>query len=224
MQSLVYFDIWREDLRGILEKFQAWRYNTKFYFLKVFIFFVILNDLAYWFAMATAFPEMLSGDDLVHYSKIQVPVAILGAVFDSLSLYVTLFVVRKALRSRSNFSYISHLSIDMLIAVAATFWVLFVFSISSWIVSFVPVDAKPVNTKAVVKNEVRVQVKKQTLSDRSKLYEGRVNAAIKNPTGENEMKNIYFGIVMGFSAIIPTAIHISCALYSLRLFLHGEKT
>ena len=71
--------------------------------------------------MATAFPELMSGDDLVHYSKVQVPVAILGALFDSLSLYITLLVVRNALRSRSNFSYISHLSIDVLIAIAATF-------------------------------------------------------------------------------------------------------
>jgi len=213
----VYFVTWRGDLRGILEKFQAWRNNTKFYYLKVFIFFVFLNDLAYWFAMATAFPDMLKGDDLVHYSKVQIPVAILGALFDSLSLYVTLFVVRNALRSRSNFGYISHLSIDVLIAVAATFWVLFVFSISAWIVSFMPVVSNSGEG-----NESKVQV--QTLSERGELYEERFAAAINNPTGKNEMKNIYFGIVMGFSAIIPTAVHISCALFSLRLFLHGEKT
>ncbi len=213
----VYFDIWREDLSLILERFQTWRFNTRFYFLKVFIFFVFINDLAYWFAIATAFPEIISGADLTHYSKVQIPVAILGGMFDSLSLYITLLVVRNALRSRSNFSYISHLSIDALIAIAATFWVLFVFSISAWIVSFIPSDPKP-----VAKNEIKIEV--QSLSDREKLYEGRVVAAINNPTGDDEMKNIYFGLVMGFSAIIPTAVHISCALFSLRLFLHGEKT
>jgi hypothetical protein len=213
----VYFDLWREDLSLILEKFQDWHFSTRFYFLKVFVFFVFINDLAYWFAIATAFPEIISGDDLVHYSKVQVPVAILGALFDSLSLYITLLVVRNALHSRSNFSYISHLSIDVLIAIAATFWVLFVFSISAWIVSFIPADPNP-----VVKKEIQVEA--QSLSDRGKLYEGRVAAAINNPTGDDERKNIYFGIVMGFSAIIPTAVHISCALFSLRLFLHGEKT
>jgi hypothetical protein len=36
--DLVCFDVWREDLSLILEKFQAWRFNTRFYFLKVFIF------------------------------------------------------------------------------------------------------------------------------------------------------------------------------------------
>jgi hypothetical protein len=90
-----------------------------------------------------------------------------------------------------------------------------------------PVDSKPINLKPtdlkpVAKNEIKIEA--QSLSDRGKLYEGRVTAAIKNPTGDDEMKNIYFGIVMGFSAIIPTAVHISCALFSLRLFLHGEKT
>lgn len=213
----VYFDLWREDLRGILEKFQAWRFNTKFYFFKVFIFFVFLNDLAYWFAIATAFPEIISGDDFLHYSKVQIPVAILGALFDSLSLYVTLLVVNRALCSPSNLSYISHLSVDVVIAVAATFWVLFVFSISAWIVSFMPAVSS-----SVVKTEMQVQV--QTLSDRSELYEGRVAAAINNPTGEQEMKNIYFGMVMGFSAIIPTAVHISCALFSFRLFFQSRKT
>ncbi len=218
----VYFDIWREDLSLILERFQTWRFNTRFYFLKVFIFFVFINDLAYWFAIATAFPEIISGEDLTHYSKVQIPVAILGALFDSLSLYITLLVVRNALRSRSNFSYISHLSVDALIAIAATFWVLFVFSISAWIVSFMPVASSPVPPTFVGKKEIHVEPK--SLSDRGKIYEGRVVAAINNPTGDKEIKNIYFGIVMGFSAIIPTAVHISCALFSLRLFLHGEKT
>ena len=90
-----------------------------------------------------------------------------------------------------------------------------------------PTDPSPVPSPVLnldvkeVKKEIKVAP--QSLSDRGKLYEGRVVAAIKNPTGDDEMKNIYFGIVMGFSAIIPTVVHISCALFSLRLFLHGEK-
>ena len=212
-QGLLYFDIWRADLGVMLEKFQTWRSNTGHYFFKVFIFFVFFNDLAYWFAIATAYPELLSGDEFLHYSKVQIPVAILGALFDSLSLYITLVVVGRALRSPSNLSYISHLGIDLLIAVAATFWILFVFSISGWLVSF-------------FSSEKMVQVQltdNETLSDRGKLYEKRVADAINNPTGENELKNIYFGIVMGLSAMIPTAVHISCALFSMRLFFrHGE--
>ena len=217
-----YFDIWRADLRGMLEKFQAWRSNTGHYFLKVFIFFIFLNDLAYWFAMATAYPELLSGKELIHYSKVQIPVAILGALFDSLSLYITLVVVRKALLSTSNLSYISHLSVDLLIAVAATFWVLFVFSISGWLVSFFPAEEAELKNKVQV--QINAQVHKETLTDRGKLYEKRVTDAINNPTGKDEMKNIYFGIVMGISAMIPTAIHISCALFSMRLFFQYGET
>ena len=207
----VYFDIWREDLGQILKKFQAWRLNTKFYFLKVFIFFVFINDIAYWFAIATAYPEIFSGNELEHYIKVQIPVSLLGALFDSLSLYITLFVVRRALLSRSNISYISHLSIDVLIAIAATFWVLFVFSISGWIVSFIPNVSKEV-------------IKSESLVERKEVYADRAVAAINNPTREEEMKNIYFGIVMGFSAIIPTSVHLFCSIFSLRFFLHREKT
>lgn len=207
----VYFDMWREDLGQILKKFQAWRLNTKFYFLKVFIFFVFINDIAYWFAIATAYPEIFSGNELEHYIKVQIPVSLLGALFDSLSLYITLFVVRRALLSRSNISYISHLSIDVLIAIAATFWVLFVFSISGWIVSFIPNVSKEV-------------IKSESLVERKEVYADRAVAAINNPTGEEEMKNIYFGIVMGFSAIIPTLVHLFCSIFSLRFFLHREKT
>ena len=92
----------------------------------------------------------------------------------------------------------------MLIAIVATFWVLFVFSISGWLVSFIPIKSK------IAKHE--------SLEDRNKAYADRAVAAIKNPTGKEEMRNIYFGMVMGFPAIIPTCVHIFCALFSLRFF------
>ena len=214
--DFVYFDLWREDLGQILRKFQTWRLNTNFYLFKVFIFFVFINDIAYWFAIATAYPEIFSGNELEHYIKVQIPVALLGALFDSLSLYITLIVVRRALLSRSNLSYISHLSIDVLIAIAATFWVLFVFSVSGWIVSFIP-------SETIVKIEKKVAAKPESLKARNKVYKERVISAVKNPTGKEEMKNIYFGLVMGCSAIIPTCAHIFCALFSLRFFCIVRK-
>ena len=215
----MYFDLWREDLDVIFKKFQAWRANTNFYFLKVFIFFVFINDIAYWFAIATAYPEILTSEKEVwYYAKVQVPVALLGALFDSLSLYITLLVVRQALFSRSNLSYVSHLSIDVLIAIAATFWVLFVFSISGWVVSFLP--TKP---EVITKIDKKIIAKSKSLEARNEVYAGRAIAAINNPTGKEEMKNIYFGIVMGFSAIIPTCVHIFCALFSLRFFLKPKR-
>jgi len=148
----------------------------------------------------------------LYYTKVQIPVALLGALFDSLSLYITLLVIRRALLSISNLSYISHLSIDLLIAIAATFWVLFVFSISGWIVK-----------STFNKTEDKTAVSSQSLEQRNQLYADRATSAFKNPTGREEMKNIYFGLIMGLSAIIPTCAHIACALFSLRFYLKRKK-
>jgi hypothetical protein len=207
--KLEYFDTWRGDLSLILERYEAWRLNTKFYFFKIFIFFVFLNDISYWFAIATAHSEIFTSEkELLYYTKIQIPVAFLGALFDSLSLYITLLVIRRALLSLTNLSYISHLNIDVLIAIAATFWVLFVFSISGWIVKSIP-----------IKTDDKTVVVAKTLEQRNQLYTDRAIAAVKNPTGKEEMKNIYFGLIMGLSAIIPTCVHITCAFFSLRFYL-----
>jgi hypothetical protein len=214
-----YFYLWKKDLSQLLEKYQNWRNSTKFYFLKVFIFFLVINDMAYWFAIATAYPEIFSGKEYEHYIKVQVPVAFLGALFDSLSLYITILVIRQALLSRSNISYISHLSMDLVVATAATFWVLFVFSISGWIVSFMPVSDENIVVKGL-----KVKAKPESLKARNKVYEERVTKAIANPMGKEEMRNIYFGIVMGISAMIPTCVHIFYALFCLRFVLHREKT
>jgi hypothetical protein len=216
-----YFYLWKKDLSQILNKFQNWRNNTKFYFLKVFIFFLVINDMAYWFAIAKAYPEIFSGKEYEHYVKVQVPVAFLGALFDSLSLYITILVIRQALLSPSNISYISHLSIDLVIAISATFWVLFVFSISGWIVSFMPVSDENIVVKGV---KVKAKPKPESLKARNKVYEQLVTKAIVNPTGKEEMRNFYFGIVMGISAMIPTCVHIFNALFSLRFFLYREQT
>jgi hypothetical protein len=204
-----YFDTWRGDLSLVLKRYEAWRLNTNFYFLKIFIFFIFLNDISYWFAIATAYSEIFTLEkELLYYTKVQIPVAFLGALFDSLSLYITLLVIRRALFSLSNLSYISHLSIDVLIAIVATFWVLFVFSISGWIVK---------STLTMAKNKTGVLA--ETLEQRNQLYAGRAVAAVKNPTGKEEMRNIYFGLIMGLSAIIPTCVHIICAFFSLRFYL-----
>jgi hypothetical protein len=220
MQNLEisYFYLWRKDLGCILNKFQTWRHKTKFYFLKVFIIFVFINDMAYWFAIATAYPEIFLGNQFEHYIKVQVPVAILGALFDSLSLYITVLVIRQALIAKSNFSYISHLSLDLIIAIVATLWVLFVFSISGWIVSLIPGSQEVVCDTSYV-----CKVQPESLKDRNNVYVQRATNAIKNPMGKEEMRNIYFGIVMGISAILPTCVHIFYALFSLRFFLHFER-
>ncbi|SVB64333.1 uncharacterized protein METZ01_LOCUS217187 [marine metagenome] len=205
----MYFELWRKDLSLLFEKFQNWRTSTEYYFPKVFIFFVLINDIAFWFALATAFPGVFSENELGHYMRKQIPVAFLGALFDSLSLYLTILVIRRALLVKSNLVYISHLGIDVFIAIVATFWVLFVFSISGWIVSFLP--------------QPETVVEQKTLEERNEDYANLAIAAINNPTGREEMKNIYFGIVMGLSAIIPTCVHIFYAVFALRIFLKPDR-
>ena len=64
--DLNYFYLWGKDLGQGLKRSQTWRQNTKFYFLKVFIFSGSINDIAYWFAIATAYPEIFSGNEFEH--------------------------------------------------------------------------------------------------------------------------------------------------------------
>ena len=118
----------------------------------------------------------------------QFPVGILGGFFDSLSLIITILMIR-AINSKSDLLYLAHLSVDLVIAILATMWVLFVFIFSGWIISF------------LISNPESFLIRKET-------YEARVVSAINNPSGIDEIRNIIFGIVMGFSAILPTTFHI----------------
>ena len=183
MNQIVAF--WKEDLRHLLNFYETRRGPLVLFYPLLFIFFVILNITCYWWAMYTAFPELTRGGAGVYYAKVQYPVGILGALFDSLSFFVTIYIIRRALRSQKAWEYLSHLSIDLVIAILATFWVVFVFTVSGWTVNLVP---------------------PQSLVNRSERYEQMVTEAVANPT-EN-MRNIYFGLVMGISAMLPTCIHI----------------
>lgn len=176
-------DIWKDSLRGLLDLYEARRGSLLIFFPLLFIFFVIVNILCYWWAMVTAFPWLLNW----YYFKIQFPVGILGALFDSLSFFVTVYIIRRALRTRNALEYVGHLSIDLVIAILATFWVVYVFSISGWIISLFEVVPKD-------------------LAARNDRYEQMLVNAAANPTGN--LRNIYFGLIMGVSAIMPTCIHI----------------
>ncbi len=103
--------------------------------------------------MFTAFPELTHGISGVYYFKVQFPVVILGALFDSLSFFVTLLIIRRALHASKNLEYITHLSLDLVIAILAIFWVLFVFSFSGWIVHLL-VPAQLVQKTPLVQNDL----------------------------------------------------------------------
>ncbi len=185
--------LWRQRLAHLLESLEARKRRTAFFYPKVFLFFVALNIACYWLAMVTAFPDITFGPEGWHYFRVQFPVGLLGATFDSLSLFVTIHMVRRALASTTTTSYVAHLSVDLFVAFAATMWVLFVFSASGWLVSL-------------------VSLAPESLSHRNAAYQERLINALQDPTGREEAKNIYFGVLMGLSAMLPTLTHVYLSL------------
>ena len=175
---------WKATLSRLLLFYDTHRGPLIIFFPLLFIFFVVVNILFYWWAMFTAFPFLINS----YYFKVQFPVGFLGALFDSLSFFVTIFIIRRALRTRKSGEYIGHLSIDLVIAILATIWVVYVFSVSGWLIRWF--EATP-----------------SDLTTRTDRYEQMVVDAVANPTGN--LRNIYFGLIMGISAMIPTCIHIT---------------
>lgn len=192
--------IWRRSLSRLLDFYARKRGSLTSFFPKLFFFFMLLNMSCYWLAILTAYPEEAFGNDRLQYLLMQFPVGFLGALFDSLSFFITVWIARRALKTTTLPSYIAHLSIDVLIAIVATFWVLMVFSVSGWLVSFVLQSP-------------------ESLAERTVKYESRITDAVKDPTGRENAKNIYFGAMMGFSAMIPTLIHLYLSAQSIFLYL-----
>ena len=122
--------VWKKYLLKTLRLFLEISKRTNYFKLKIVVFFILINIFFYWTAMLIAFPELVFGSSSLEYFLLQFPVGILGGFFDSLSLIITIYMVKRAISSYSNFMYIAHLSVDLLIACIATMWVLFVFIFS----------------------------------------------------------------------------------------------
>ena len=192
---------WRSTLQATLEVYNAKRPPLLWFYPLLFVFFVALNASCYWWGLITAFPYhyKFSFD---YYFKVQFPVAFLGALFDSLSFFVTIRIIKSALQSQSTLRFVGHLSIDIVIAIIATFWVLWVFSFSSWLIRL----TEPTNAVLTVRQE---------------LYQSRALSALENPT--NNLRNIYFGVIMGVSAMLPTCVHGLMAVRSTFRMLWRSK-
>ena len=171
---------WRDSLHQVLDLYERKRGSLLVFFPLLFLFFVLLNVACYWWAIYTAFPHYMQTHEASHYLKLQIPVGFLGALFDSLSFFVTLWIIRRALASVRTAEYVMHLSLDLVVGVLATLWVLFVFSFGGWLISLwenVP----------------------EELLERGNKYTNRAVQAIQDPTGRENAKNIYFGLIMGVS-------------------------
>ena len=196
------FRIWREGLKRLLVRYLDYRRNTQYFFLKLFLFFLLLNVACYWLAMLTVFSNFLFTHEKWDYFLIQIPVGLFGAMFDSLSFFITIWVIKRAVAVQSFSEYVAHLSMDVIIAIIATFWVLFVFTFSGWIVS-------------------QVLSSDESIQQRTEKYEMRVIQAVKEPV--KNWKNIYFGLVMGISAMLPTVIHFWMFFNSLQKHFFSPK-
>lgn len=197
MENLsIAFIHWRSSLSLFHDWFEGLRTSTGNFHLKTVVFFVVLNLGCYWWALLTTYPQLLAGPKAEEYVLMGFPVAVLGALFDSLSLVATLYMIKRALSSTSNMSFLIYLSIDLGIAVLATFWVLFAFMVSGWVVSFML--AIP-----------------ETFVARTVLYQGRLWSILNDPFNADNLRNIYFGVIMGASALLPTLFHLFLACKSL---------
>jgi len=127
---------------------------------------------------------------------------LLGALFDSLSFFVTLYIIRRALTAEKDLEYVSHLSLDLVIALLATFWVLYVFSFAGWLVHL-------------------FESVRQDLSGRNEDYRRMLKDALANPFANK--RNIYFGLILGASAMLPTCGHISLFLISFFRTIFKQK-
>ncbi len=206
--------IWRSDLERVLYYYTKKRSIIDNFFWYLFCFFIFINITCYWFAMISAFPELVFGPTFKYYFKIQFPVGILGSLFDSLSFFVTIYIIKKAIVSFNNKIYLAHLSIDFLIAVLATFWVIFVFIISGWAVSYLDTVGHSIETIESYDHETNI-------NKRTDKYLNSVNDALQNPS--KNKKNIYFGIIMGLSAMIPTIIHLTMFFRSFYFAMKNRK-
>ena len=191
-----FFTIWRGSLQQLLGWFQDLRGRSSNFSLKIFIFFCAVNLVFFWWALLTSYPELLVGPKAEEYVLMGFPIAVLGAVFDCLSLLATLFIVERALGSDSNNMFLAYLGIDLAIALLAGLWVLFAFVVSGWLISFML--SLP-----------------ETMAYRSNLYQGRLSSFLNYPFSPDNLRNLYFGIIMGASALFPSIVHFFLACRSL---------
>lgn len=202
-----FIETWKTSLGALLAFYERKRGPLLTFLPLLFLFFVVINIASYWLAMVTIFPHYTFGSEKIHYFKVQFPVGILGAIFDTLSFFVTLLLIRGAIRATRTFSYIAHLGADFVIAMVATCWVVLVFSFSGWVISYLETDPQSLATRGLMKEAVAAQTNpRYTFVKRTKRYTSMVENALIEPS-KNE-RNILFGLIMGISSMIPTCTHL----------------
>ncbi|NEP17496.1 MAG: hypothetical protein F6J97_11425 [Leptolyngbya sp. SIO4C1] len=91
--------IWKRSLGRLLTFYETRRGSLIGFFPKLFLFFTLLNIACYWLALLTAYPNEAFGNERSHYFLLQFPVGLLGALFDSLSFFITVYIAKRALKT-----------------------------------------------------------------------------------------------------------------------------
>ena len=181
--------IWRTALHQVLDFYERKRGTIFIFFSDSFLFLHHSQHTLLLVGYLHSFPVLYADSRGGSLHKVTISVGFLGALFDSLSFFVTIWIIRRALASTKTRDYIFHLSLDFFIAILATLWVLFVFTFGGWLISLW--EPAPEN-----------------FVERSTKYTNRAVQAIQDPIGRENTKNIYFGLIMGVSAALPTFLHL----------------
>ena len=159
--------IWRDALHQVLDIYERKRGSIKIFFPLLFLFFIVLNIACYWWAIYTAFPFYMQTHEASHYIKLQIPVGFLGALFDSLSFFVTIWIIKRALASTKTSEYVFHLSLDLGNCDFGHALGLFVFSFGGWLISFgnqhlSNLQKEEINTPPVQFRHLKIQQAEKT--------------------------------------------------------------
>ena len=110
---------WRKGLETLVLLYDIYRPRTSWFTLRIFVFFTLTNIVCYWLALATAFPFLLVSHKANEYFWLQIPVGFMGASFDTASFFITIWIAKNALSSTKTWTFILHLSLDLVIAFLA---------------------------------------------------------------------------------------------------------
>ena len=182
---------WRDALHQVLDIYERKRGAIQVFFLFLFLFFILLNVACYWWASTRL---SLHADPRSLRTTSNCKSWDFGALFDSLSFFVRFGSFAGPRIPKTSESFF-HLSLDLVIAILATLWVLFVFTFGGWIIS--------------------LWENGEELAQRGTKYTNRAVQALQDPTGRENAKNIYFGLIMGVSAALPTCLHLGLFLLSV---------
>jgi hypothetical protein len=94
-------ECWRKSLETLVLLYEIYRLLQRYFWVQIGCFFIVLTLFCYWLANSTLFTLLLVSPKTYEYFLLQVLVGILGATFDTISLFITIWIARNTLNSKS---------------------------------------------------------------------------------------------------------------------------